>query len=471
MALLVRTRSETTVPVPDEAINALRNTLRGTLCLPGDPGYDRSRTIWNAMIDRRPALILQAAGAADVMQAVNFAHKLSAVLAVRGGGHNIAGNAVCEGGVMLDLSHMRSVHVEPTALRARVEGGATLGDADKEMQAFGLATPLGIASETGVAGLTLGGGHGWTSRKFGLASDNLISVDIVTADGELRRADAEQNADLFWAVRGGSGNFGVVTSFEFRLHRLGPEVVAGLLIHPIEDMGALWKMCQSLLASAGDELTGLINLRRAPPVPFIPDAWHNREVAIITLCHCGSIEEGLDAIAPFRALGKPICDLIGPWDFVRWQSAFDPLVQSGARNYWKSHDLMSLSEDACQVMVDAVGKMPSGDCYIVIAQVGGQIDRVEADATAFARRGVQFVVSIHARWSDPLLDQACIAWARDLSDAVAPYAAGTVYVNYMTEEETGRVRGAYGAHYDRLSDTKRRYDPDNLFSMNQNIRV
>jgi FAD/FMN-containing dehydrogenase len=471
MALMVRTRSETTVPVPEEAVSALRGALRGMLCLPGDPGYDRSRTIWNAMIDRHPALIVQAAGAADVMRTVDFARNHDAVLSVRGGGHNIAGNAVCEGGVMLDLSSMRSVHVDPATFRARVEGGAILGDADKEMQAFGLITPLGIASETGVAGLTLGGGHGWTSRKFGLASDNLLSVDIVTADGKLRRADAEQNPELFWAVRGGSGNFGVVTSFEFKLHRLGPEVVAGLLIHPIEDAPALWRKCQDLLASAPDELTGLINLRRAPPIPFIPEAWHNQDVAIITLCHCGSTDEGLDALAPFRALGNPICDLVGPRDFIGWQSAFDALVQSGARNYWKSQDLMRLSDEVCQVMSDAVRKMPSDDCYIVTAQVGGHIDRIEVDATAFSRRGVQFVVSIHARWSDPSLDQACIAWARDLSNALVPYAAGTVYVNYMTEEETGRLRGAYGAHYDRLFEIKQRYDPDNLFSMNQNIRL
>jgi FAD/FMN-containing dehydrogenase len=455
MTLMVRTRSETTVPVTEEAINALRKALCGTLCLPGDPGYDVSRTIWNAMIDRRPALVVQAVGAVDVAQTVNFAREHGALLAVRGGGHNIAGNAVCEGGIMLDLSGMRSVRVDPINLRAHVEGGANLGDADKATQAFGLAIPLGIATETGVAGLTLGGGHGWTSRKLGLASDNLTSVEIVTADGQLRRADAEHNADLFWAVRGGSGNFGVVTSFEFALHPIGPEVVAGVIIHPIDDALALWKACRDLLASASDDLTGAISLRRAPPVPFIPAAWHNKGVAIITLCHCGSVGDGIDAVAPFKALGNPICDLVAPRPFLEWQAAFDPLVQSGVRNYWKSQDLMTLSQEACQVMVDAVAKMPSDDCVILTAQVGGQIDRLGADATAYSRRAVQFVVSIHARWSDLLLDEACIAWARELSDALAPCSAGTVYVNYMTEEETGRVRGAYGAHYDRLSEIKR----------------
>jgi FAD/FMN-containing dehydrogenase len=471
MTLMVQTRLETPVPVTGVAVNALRKALCGTLCLPGDPGYHVSRTIWNAMIDRRPALVVQAVGAGDVVQTVNFAREHGALLAVRGGGHNIAGNAVCEGGVMLDLSGMRSVRVDPVYLRAHVEGGATLGDADNATQPFGLAIPLGIATETGVAGLTLGGGHGWTSRKLGLASDNLVSVDIVTADGLLRRADADQNADLFWAVRGGGGNFGVVTSFEFALHQIGPEVVAGIIVHPIDDAPTLWRACRDLLASASDDLTGAINLRRAPPVPFIHAAWHNKGVAIIVLCHCGSIANGMDAVTPFKALGNPICDLVAPRPFLQWQAAFDPLVQPGFRNYWKSQDLMTLSQEACQVMVDAVAKMPSDDCVILTAQLGGQIDRLDADATAYSRRAVQFVVSIHARWSDMSRDEACIAWARELSDALAPCAAGTVYVNYMTEEETGRLRGAYGAHYDRLSEIKRRYDPENLFSMNQNIRV
>jgi FAD/FMN-containing dehydrogenase len=471
MTLMVQTRLKTPVPVTEVAINALRKNLCGTLCLPGDPGYHVSRTIWNAMIDRRPALVVQAVGAVDVVQTVNFAREYGALLAVRGGGHNIAGNAVCEGGIMLDLSGMRSVRVDPVYLRAHVEGGATLGDADNATQAFGLAIPLGIATETGVAGLTLGGGHGWTSRKLGLASDNLTSVEIVTADGLLRRADADQNADLFWAVRGGGGNFGVVTSFEFALHEIGPEVVAGIIVHPIADAPTLWKACRDLLASASDDLTGAINLRRAPPVPFIPAGWHNKGVAIIVICHCGSIADGMDAVTPFKALGNPICDFVAPRPFLQWQAAFDPLVQSGFRNYWKSQDLMTPSQEACRVMVDAVAKMPSDDCFILTAQVGGQIDRLAADATAYSRRAIQFVVSIHARWSNMLLDEACIAWARELSDDLAPCAVGTVYVNYMTEEETGRVRGAYGAHYDRLTEIKRRYDPENLFSMNQNIRV
>lgn len=370
---------------------------------------------------------------------------------------------------MLDLSRMRSVHVDPVSRCARVEGGALLGDVDKETQAFGLTVPVGINSTTGIAGLTLGGSFGWTSRKLGLSIDNLICVDIVTADGQLLRADADRHADLYWAVRGGGGNFGVVTSFEFRLHELGPEVVAGLLVHPLNAAPALIPQYRALVAEAPDELTCWLVLRKAPRAPFVTAEWHNKEVLVIALCYCGGVAQGQDAVAPFRALGRPIVDLVQPHPFIGWQSAFDPLLPPGARNYWKSHDFTSFSDATACIIVDAVRRLPSDKCEVFLAHLGGQVSRVANDATAFSRRNIDFIVNVHARWREPTQDTACIAWARGLFDALAPYATGSVYVNFMPQDEVARVPGAYGANYDRLARIKKRYDSDNLFRLNQNI--
>jgi FAD/FMN-containing dehydrogenase len=465
----VLAQTNDSVPISESEIAALRGALRGGVLLEGEPGYDAARSIWNAMIDRRPGMIVQALGAADVIRTVNFARDHRATLAVRGGGHNIAGNAVCEGGIMLDLSRMRSVHVDIVNMRARVDGGALLSDVDKETQAFGLTVPVGINSTTGIAGLTLGGGFGWTSRKFGLTIDNLLSADIVTADGELRQADAKQHPDLFWALRGGGGNFGVATCFEFELHGLGPQVIAGLLLHPLGEARALMRDYRRLVASAPDELTVWLVLRKAPQAPFVPTEWHDKEVLVVALCHTGSLKAGEAAAAPFRSLGTPIADLVGPHPFVAWQAAFDPLLTPGARNYWKSHDLRELTDDAGEVLLDAVWRLPSNECEVFIGHLDGQVNRRPSDATAFPRRDVRFVVNVHTRWRDPMQDTACIAWARNLFQALAPHAMGSVYVNFMPEDETDRIRGAFGSNYARLAEVKRRYDPHNLFRLNQNI--
>jgi FAD/FMN-containing dehydrogenase len=469
--LILKTIDGATTVLAPEAVAALRGRLRGALCLPGEPGYDQARTIWNGMIDRRPAAVVRAAGAADVTRAVTLAREHRLLLAIRAGGHNIAGNAVCEGGLMIDLSQMKSVRIDPMSRTARVEPGVTLGEFDREAQAFGLATPLGINSTTGVAGLTLGGGFGWISRKFGLSIDNLISVDLVTAKGELVRASEQGEPDLFWAVRGGGGNFGVVTSFEFRLHPVGPEVIAGLIVHPFARARELLEGYRRAVARAPDELTCWVVMRKAPPLPFLPVDVHGKEVLVLALCYAGDLEEGRRAVAPIQALGKPIADVVGPSPFVAWQTAFDPLLAPGARNYWKSHDFAELGDGAIEVMTEYVGRLPSPDCEVFIGHLGGAVNRVPAQATAYPHRDVQFVMNVHTRWSDAASDERCIAWARQLFDAMTPHATGGVYVNFMPEDETQRVsQGAYGTNYQRLAKLKARYDPGNLFRMNQNIR-
>ncbi len=454
-----------------ENFEALRAGLRGTLNFSGEAAYHLSRTIWNAMIDRKPAAIVRAVGAADVIRTVNFAREHGLLLAVRGGGHNIAGNAVCEGGLMLDLTPMKSVRIDPASRTARVEPGVTLGEFDREAQAFGLATPLGINSTTGVAGLTLGGGFGWLSRSFGLTVDNLLSADVVTADGALVRASEKENPDLFWAIRGGGGNFGVVTSFEFKLHPVGPDVIAGLIVHPATNARELLAEYRRIVLAAPDGLTCWVVLRKAPPLPFLPTEVHGTDVLVFAMCWAGDLESGKKAVAPLKALGKPYADIVGPMPFAAWQAAFDPLLVPGARNYWKSHDFTELKDEVIDLVLDSTRRAPSPDCEAFIGHLGGAVNRVPANATAYPHRDAEFILNVHTRWNDAADDSRCIVWARELFDKAAKYATGGVYVNFMPEDETARVRvGAYGPNYERLAKLKAKYDPTNIFRHNQNIR-
>jgi FAD/FMN-containing dehydrogenase len=452
------------------AIEAFAARLRGRVLIATDAAYDEARTIWNGMIDRRPGLIVQCAGAADVVNAVRFAAENRLLVAVRGGGHNIAGNAVCDGGMVIDLTPMKSVRVDATTKTAWVEPGATLADLDVETQAFRLALPTGINSTTGIAGLTLGGGFGWITRKFGLTIDNLLSADVVTANGELVRASPTEHRDLFWAIRGGGGNFGVVTAFEFRLHELGPDVLSGLVVHPFAEAESVLQQYRQALENAPDELTCWVVMRQAPPLPFIPAEWHGKEVVVLAMCYCGDLEAGEKAVAELRAIGNPIADVVSPHPFVGWQQAFDPLLAPGARNYWKSHDFMELSDQAIGILTESIRQLPGPECEVFIAHVGGAAGRVAAEETAFPQRNSHFVMNVHGRWRDAAMDQACIDWARHLFEAAKPYAAGTAYVNFMPEDEMDRVEAAYGASYGRLVEVKRHYDPLNLFRMNQNVR-
>jgi len=458
------------ITLSNDLVRALRSELRGSLCLPGEAGYDDARTIWNAMIDRRPGAVVRCRVASDVIEAVRLARDNDLLVAVRGGGHNIAGNAVCEGGLLIDLSTMRSVHIDSKERAARVEPGVTLGEFDKEAQSFGLATPLGINSTTGVAGLTLGGGFGWLSRRFGLTADSLNAADVVTADGELRRASAAENPDLFWAIRGGGGNFGVVTSFEFRLHPVGPELVSGLIVHPFARARELLAGYRQIASAAPDELTIWVVLRRAPPLPFLSSDVHGKEIVVFAVCYCGAPADADAALAPLRALGKPLADVIGLQPYAAWQTAFDPLLAPGAFNYWKSHNFTALSDGLFGTLIDYVGTLPTAECEIFIGQLGGAISRVPVDATAYPHRDTKFVMNVHTRWRERADEGASIKWTRDLFAATAPYATGGVYVNFMPEDETDRVAGAYGSNYERLVALKAKYDPGNLFRLNQNLR-
>jgi FAD/FMN-containing dehydrogenase len=454
----------------DVALNAFAAGLRGRLLTGTDADYDEARTIWNGMIDRRPGLIVRCAGAADVMRSVRFARENNLLLAVRGGGHNIAGNAVCEGGLVIDLSPMKSVRVDPGTRRLRVEPGATLADVDNETQAFGLALPTGINSTTGIAGLTLGGGFGWLTRKFGLTIDNIISMEVVTAEGKLVRVSENEEPDLFWALRGGGGNFGVVTSFEFRLHDLPGEVLAGLVVHPFADAEMVLRQYRQVLETAPDELTCWAVMRKAPPLPFLPAEWHGREILALAMCHCGDIEAGKVAAAALREIGNPIADVVGPTPLAAWQQAFDPLLTPGARNYWKSQDFAELSDATIAVLLDAVRKLPGPECEIFIGHVGGAAGRIAVEDTAFPQRNSHFVMNVHARWREKSMDSTCIGWARELFEATKKHAIGTAYINFMPEDESDRVEAAYGGNYKRLTEIKRHYDPQNLFRMNQNVQ-
>jgi len=451
-------------------VSALAENLDGTLLLPGSAGYDEARTLWNAMIDRRPAAIVECAGTQDAVRAVRFAAQHGVLLSICGAGHNIAGNAVCDGGLMISFKKMRGVEVDADARTVRVQPGATLGDIDAAAQVHGLAVPAGINSTTGIAGLTLGGGLGWLARKHGMTIDNLLAVEIVTAKGEVLRASADENADLFWGVRGAGANFGVVTSFEFRAHPIGPEILSGLVVHSLADAPQVLRRYRDAVANAPDEVTVWVVARKAPPLPFLPEEVHGSPVIILAAMYAGDMAAGEEALAAVRAIGDPIVDVIGPHPFIGWQQAFDPLLTPGERNYWKSHDFAELSDGLIDTVIDFVGRIPDPLTEIFIGQLGGAQGRVADDATAYQGRSAAFLMNVHGRWSDPAKDDEVIGWCRELFAAAAPYATGEAYVNFMTGEEGDRVESAYGASYERLVELKNRYDPGNLFRMNQNIR-
>ncbi len=449
---------------------ALKGKIKGRVILPADKEFDETRQIWNGMIDRRPAAIVRCAAADDVAPAIAFAREKGLDISIRGAGHNIAGNALCEGGLTIDFSGMKSVRVDAAKKRAHVDPGATLANLDEAAQAHGLATPVGINSTTGIAGLTLGGGFGWLTRKYGMTIDNLIAIDMTTADGKNIRASETENADLFWAVRGGGGNFGVVTQFEFRLFPVGPEILAGLIVFPFSQAKQVLTQYRQFVASAPEELNVWVVLRQAPPLPFLPQNVHGKEVVVLPIFYCGDVGVGEKLIAPLRTFGNAHGEHIGAQPYTDWQKAFDPLLTPGARNYWKSHNFTELADGALDCIIEFAGKLPSPQCEIFIGMIAGAPNRVATDAMAYAHRDAKFVLNVHGRWDEAKDDQKCIAWAREFFRASAPYASAGAYVNFMTEEEGDRVAAAYGSNHARLAEVKKRYDPENVFHLNQNIR-
>jgi FAD/FMN-containing dehydrogenase len=454
--------------VSAEAVADLRAAVRGSVLVPGDEGYDAARTVWNAMIDRHPALIVRAAGVADVISAVDFARRNALLLAVRGGGHNVTGSAVCDGGLMLDMSGLKGIRVDPERQTARAEAGCVWSELDHETQAFGLAVTGGQASDTGIAGLTLGGGVGQLMRLCGATVDNLLSVDLVTAEGRQLSVSADQHPDLFWAVRGGGGNFGVVTSFEYRLHAVGPIILGGMLLYPAARAAELLRFYRDWMPEAPDALNVTIAVITAPPAPFVPDALRLQPAVGVSICYVGDIDTGQRLVAPLREALPPAVDLVGPMPYTVHQRLNDASTPWGRHVFLKSANLTGLSDEVIDIVVRYATQPTSPMTIVPINAWGGAISRVAEDATAFGHRNSAFSIYIFAIWPDPSDHERHVEWARSFHAALRPHMNG-IYVNELGQDE--RVHEAYTPEtYARLVAVKNRYDPENLFRMNQNIK-
>jgi FAD/FMN-containing dehydrogenase len=460
-----------TAPAPSGTeIAALAGRLRGPLLRPGDPGYDTARSVWNGMIDRRPALVVRCLGTADVVACVEFARATGLMLSVKGGGHNIAGLAVCDGGLLLDMSLMRGVWVEPATHTAWAQTGCLLGDLDRETQLHGLAAPLGFVSTTGIAGLTLGGGFGYLTRRHGWTCDSVRSVELVTADARVVRASESADADLLWALRGGGGNFGVVTTFEYQLQPVGPEITGGAVAWRERDAPDVLELYRAFTAVAPLEMTCLAVLRRAPPAPWLPPAIHGKPIIALLVCYIGPTEEGARQLTPIKGYGSPVGDIIQPRTYVSQQSLLDATQPKGRRYYWKSEYLAGLDRRLLELALEHAERMPSPHSSIVLFPIGGALDRLPADHSAAGNRDAGWVLNIMASWEDPAQDAPNIEWARTAWERMRAFSTGGTYINFLTEEEgDARIRAAYGANYERLVSLKSTWDPGNLFRANKNI--
>jgi FAD/FMN-containing dehydrogenase len=462
--------TETELPSP--AVDDLASSLRGGLTRTGDPGYEPARQLWNGMIDRRPALIARCAGAEDVVAAVNFAHDHQLLLAVRGGGHGVAGHAVCDGGLVIDLSEMRGIDVDPEGRRARAEGGCTLGDLDRETQRHGLATPLGVVTKTGIAGLTLSGGMGWLRRKHGLSCDNLASAQVVTADGSLLTAGEGENEDLFWAIRGGGGNFGVVTSFEYHLHSVGPEVFVCFVFYPADRAREVLRSCERYLSEAPEEVAPLGILGRVPEAEEFPPGSH-REPYVALLAPYGGDDpaEGERMLRPLREIAEPIADLSGAMPYTEAQAVLDEDYPDGWRYYWKSVNVSELSDEVIERLVGHAAAAPSPHSTIDVWYQGGAMARIGEEETAFANRGEPYLLGIEGNWERERGSDQNVAWVREVFADMRSFSGGGVYLNFpgFLEEGEELLHEGYGKNYERLAEVKARYDPTNLFRLNANI--
>jgi FAD/FMN-containing dehydrogenase len=456
----------------DAVVNHLKGRIRGPLLRPGDPGFDEARSVWNAMIDRRPALIVRCLGVSDVVACVNAAREHGVPLSIKGGGHNIAGLAVCEGGLMLDMSLMRGVWVDPAERVARAQAGCLLGDVDTETQLHGLAAVLGFVSNTGCAGLTLGGGFGYLTRRFGWTSDNLVSVDLVTAGGQMIRTSERENSDLFWGVRGGGGNFGVATGFEYKLHPLGPDIIAGAIAWRGEEAAGVLEMYRSLMAQAPREMTCIAAMRLAPPAPWIAKDVHGKPIVALFVCHSGPLADAERLIAPIKAFGAPVGDVIQKRSYVSQQALLDATQPKGRRYYWKSEYLRSLEPELFTKAIEHASRIISPHSAILIFPLDGALNELPEDHSAVGNRDAAAVLNIASAWEHAADDSDNIEWARGAWGDMRQFSTGGTYINFLTEEEgDDRTRAAYRTNYARLAEVKARWDPSNLFRTNKNIGV
>ena len=469
--LMARTADGGETQLPESTVVDFKARLRGALLVSGDPGYDESRSIWNGMIDRRPAMIARCLGVADVVAAVKFAGEHGIALSIKGGGHNISGLAVCEGGLMLDLCLMRGVWVDPGARIARAQGGCLLGDVDRETQLHGLAAVLGFVSNTGIAGLTLGGGFGYLTRRFGWTTDSVRAMEIVTADGRVRRASSAEEPDLYWGLRGGGGNFGVVTGFEYELFPVGPEIVGGAIAWKAEEASEVLDFYRQLVLEAPPELACVAVMRLAPPAPWLPREIHGRPIVVLFVCDTGPLEEAKKRVARIKAFRSPLGDIVQPRPYVSQQSLLDATQPKGRRYYWKSEYLPGLEPDLLAGYMAEASRVVSPHSAIIFFPVGGALNGLPDSHSAVGNRDAKFVLNIAAAWDRAEDDEANVAWARTAWGALRRFSTGGTYVNFLTEEEGDeRIHDAFRGNYKRLADVKTRFDPQNRFRTNKNIR-
>jgi FAD/FMN-containing dehydrogenase len=459
------------IELSDSDIDALKGNLRGPLLREGEPGYEDSRKLWNGMIDRKPALVVRPTGAADVAECVKFARQRRVLLSIKGGGHNIAGTAIADGGLTLDMSRLKGVFVEPNEKVARVQSGCVLGDVDRETQMYGLVTSLGFVSETGVAGLTLGGGFGYLTRRFGWTVDNLLEAEVVTADARVLRASEKENKDLFWAIRGGGGNFGIVTSFTYRLHRVGPRIVGGIIAWPLTRAADVLELYRRETKSAPIDLTLVLSERFAPPAPFVPQEWHGKPIIAIIACHSGSVERAKKDLAPLREFGGQIFDTIAEKNYTQQQSMLDTTQPKGNHYYWKSEYFSRLPDEALAALAKHGATETSPLSQLVLFHIAGAISKKEPDDGAVGNRDAAYAMVVVGGWRpEDTESKRHIAWVRSAWEDLRRFSTGGVYINFQTVDEgEDRVRASYGRNFARLAQVKSKYDPENFFRMNRNV--
>ena len=454
-----------------EMLGGLRMRLRGPVLVPGDPGFEDSRTVWNAMIEKQPAAVARCIGTADVIECVRFAREHDVLLCIKAGGHNIAGLAAADGALMLDLSNMRGAWVDTQRNIVRTQGGCLLGDVDRETQVHGLAAVLGFVSLTGCAGLTLGGGFGYLTRRYGWTSDNVVGMDVVTADAKLVHASSQENQDLFWGLRGGGGNFGVVTGIDYALYPVGPEIVGGLVAWPASEAPKVLELYRTLAEEAPPELTLVTLMRPAPPAPWLPQDMHGKPIVAMLACYSGDPEDGEKAVAPIKSFGSPIGDVLVRRPYAQLQSMLDPTQPKGRRYYWKSEYLSAIEPGLCEKAIEHAGKIPSPHSAVILFQLGGALNELDEDHSPVGNRGTRYVFNVAGSWERPEDDGENVEWARAAWNDMKQFSTGGTYINFLTEDEGDeRMDAALGKSLRRLGEVKAEWDPGNIFRTNRNIK-